>query len=476
MSDTHITITIFGTTGDLAQRKLFPAFYNLFLGQQLQHFTLIGFGRRPFSQDDFEQLVTASIQTVHHPEHTDAKQQQFLAHCHYFQGDLDDKTSFSRLRDEITTQESQAVTSTCRFFYCATAPEFFPIIGEGLGAAGLHQPSQPSGTLPRLIIEKPFGHDLTSAKELNHRLAHYFTEEQIYRIDHYLGKEAVQNLLAFRFANGLFEPLWHKDHIDHIQITIAETLGVESRAGYYDHIGALRDIIQNHGLQLLAHVTMEPPGSLTAKALRNTRTETVRHYTIEQLVTGQYEGYSQEKNVMPDSETETYAAVKITSSQPRWQDIPMYIRTGKRLPQRATEISVQFKAPIQHLFPRAQPNILTFRITPYAGIALCFGVKQNNQETLKQHTMLFCFPQHPTKLGDYEQLLLDCIHGDQSFFLRADEVEAAWQLISPVLSLQDRETPRIYPQNTWGPTTANELISQDSRDWMIHSFDACEIR
>ncbi len=458
-------ITIFGITGDLSRRKLIPAFYNLFLNGCTRESALIGFGRRSFNREDFENLIKASLANVRHPDHSSERLEEFLHVCHFVQGNFDDPASFTNLKNKIHQLDHG---SMLRVFYYATAPEFFGPISQYLQEQDLNQNA-------RVILEKPFGHDLASAQALNEELQRGFDENQIYRIDHFLGKEAVQNILAFRFANGIFEPLWQNRSIDHIQITVAETLGIEHRAGYYDHIGAMRDMIQNHCLELLAHVTMAKPHDMSEQAVRDSRAASLQTFHLEQFVTGQYEGYRHEPDVRPESNTETFAAVKLHIDDPQWHDVPVYIRTGKHLAQKATEISVQFKNPEQNLFPHANANVLTFRIQPDAGIGVSFGVKEADKRELTAHSMTFCFPQPVEKLGDYEQLLLDCLLGDQTFFIRADEIEAAWRFIAPALEAMNNHRPEIYARGQWGPDAAHHLIAADQRHWLLQSFDSCKL-
>ncbi len=451
-----IIMTIFGITGDLSRKKLIPACYDLFCQRLDQPFDLIGFGRRPFSRDDFEQLLVESLPEKK-PEHV----QQFLAHCHYVQGNFDYPASFQAFTKTISGLDNS--NSATKLFYLAVAPEFFGPISQSLAKAKLNNNA-------RLIIEKPFGHNLASSQQLNQQLLEHFEEDQMYRIDHFLGKEAVQNILAFRFGNGMFEHLWNNQCIDHIQITVAESIGIEGRATYYDSIGAVRDMVQNHCLELLAHITMEEPANWTEKAIRDNRSAVLQQVKVEKWVTGQYDDYNAEPNVSPESQTETFVVLKLSLESSRWQNVPIYIRTGKRLATKQNTISVQFKTSDSKLFT-SQPNILTFQIQPHHCIGLTFFVKTNGKRNdLLSQQMAYCVPPHQQTIGDYEQLLLDCLQGDQTFFIRHDEIEAAWRCLEPVLKDLLVKKPIIYETGSWGPDLADKLIQQDHRHWFSHQI------
>ncbi len=454
-----VILTIFGITGDLSQKKLIPALYNLFSLGHIENFHLIGFGRRQLTEEDFTHLITQSLDQAGARQE---KRQDFIKQSRYFQGNFDDPVSFTRLAETITSLEENQPPSL-RLFYYATSPDFFGQLSHNLKSTGL---TQSHAIKPRVIIEKPFGHDLVSAQTLNHSLLDCFDEDQIYRIDHYLGKDAVQNVLAFRFANSLFTPMWNKDHIDHIQLTLAETVGIEGRGEYYDQTGTMRDMVQNHALQLLAQITMREPAQWNAEALRHARQAVVSEYKVEKFIVGQYEGYHQDPEIKPDSPTETFAAVKLTIDNPLWHNVPIYIRTGKRLAEKKTTIAIQFKDSPQPLFSSSQPNIVTFQFQPNPSIDLYVNLKSADKKfSLQFQPITLCEIERTLPLGDYERLILDCIMGDQMFFVRSDEVEAAWRFMTPILDGLP-QSPESYQIGSWGPATAQSFIEQDGYHWL----------
>jgi glucose-6-phosphate 1-dehydrogenase len=415
----------------------------------------------------------------------------FAEGLHYVQASYDDASGYRRLADLLEKLDRERGTAGNRVFYLATPPGAYSGIVEQLGASGLAQPPSPDAWT-RIIIEKPFGRDLETARELNRQLTSAFREEQIYRIDHYLGKETVQNILVFRFANGIFEPIWNRRYVDHVQITVAESIGLEGRGRYYDQTGALRDMVQNHLLQLLSLVAMEPPIAFDADAVRGEKVKVlhaVRPFGPSDVpnltVRGQYgpgavgaedvPGYRQEPGVSPDSNIETYVAMKLFVDNWRWADTPFYLRTGKRLPRRVSEIAIQFKRAPHLLFRQAaeglEPNVLVLRIQPNEGISLRAGVKVPGP-TIQIRSInldfLYGLSFGVEQPEAYERLLLDCMLGDSTLFTRSDEVETAWALLMPILDTwADHPPPDFpnYPAGTWGPEAAHNLIEEDGRRW-----------
>jgi len=406
-------------------------------------------------------------------------------------GDYVDRGTFVRLKDTLSEVEADINSSGNRTFYLATVPAVFEEVSDGLGAAGLNQPVHDDASV-RLVIEKPFGRDLESARHLDAALHRTFTERQIYRIDHYLGKETVQNVLALRFANAIFEPLWNRSYIDHVQITVAESLGVEKRGGFYETAGALRDIVQNHVMQVLSLTLMEPPGSIDAQGIRDEKVKALRSVVIptadqvrKDVVRAQYDSgwsegaavqaYRQEPDVDPNSQTETYVAMKLEVDNWRWAGVPIYIRTGKRLPKRLTEVALQFQS-VPHLAFAAdesrdlRPNTLVLRIQPDEGVALRFGAKVpgqafNVRDVLMDMSYGSAFLEEAPDA--YERLLLDAMVGDPTLFIRSDEVDQAWQIVDPLLEVWASKTAPLagYAAGTWGPRQADQLIEADGRQW-----------
>jgi glucose-6-phosphate 1-dehydrogenase len=483
-------MVIFGATGDLSQRKLLPAIYNLARNRLLPPgFALLGAALDDISEDEFRSRAAASVREHSRTQPVDeATLESFLRDLSYQPIDFTKAEGFQRLGESLTELDQQRQTGGNVVFYCATPPPTYPLIANQLREAGLNR----GRGYRRIIVEKPFGHDLASARSLSRTLRRAFHEEDIFRIDHYLGKETVQNIMAFRFANSIFEPVWNAQHVDHVQITVAEPLGVELRGAYYDGAGALRDIVQNHALQLLTLVAMEPPVSLDANSTRDEKVKVlraIRPLSLEQVATdtarGQYTegwvmgqhvaGYRQEPHVGPDSKTETFAAVKCLVDNWRWAETPFYIRTGKRLPKEVTEIRVQFKRPPHLTFGREatrelEPNAITLRIQPEEGISLRFGAKvpaagmvirSVNMDFLYASSFVVDAP------DAYERLLLDCMLGDATLFNRSDEVEAAWVLIDCIEEGWATGQPPLepYAAGSWGPPGADRLLSRDGREW-----------
>lgn len=484
------TVVIFGASGDLTKRKLIPALYALAQQNLLaSSFTVIGAARTPFSHAEFRQAMREAIDNFSDYGPADGLVwDNFAEGLFYHPLSLKDPANYHQLAELLAAIDEQRGTGGNRLFYLSTPPSAYTDIIRMLGAAGLNRSTN---GWTRIIIEKPFGLDLASAKALNQEILGVFDEHQVYRIDHYLGKETVQNIMVLRFANGIFEPMWNRRYIDHVQITAAESIGVENRTEYYEQAGALRDMIQNHMLQLLALVTMEPPVSFDADAVRDEKIKllrAIRPITADQVlqyaVRGQYvagdiahqpvRGYRQENNINPASTTDTYAAVKFYIDNWRWAEVPFYIRSGKRLPKRVTEISIHFKRVPHLLFKNSsgnvEPNILVLRIQPDEGISLKINAKSPGQAiNIRSVNMDF---QYGTSFGEkspeaYERLLLDTLLGDSTLFARGDMVEAAWELLTPVLEAWNQPGHPLHPYaaGNWGPSAADAFIAADRRVW-----------
>jgi glucose-6-phosphate 1-dehydrogenase len=493
--DAACTLVIFGASGDLTRRLVMPALYNLACDRLLPTpFTVVGVARDELSDDEFRGRLTSAVQHFNtRASFEPAIWDPLAVRMHYTAGDFEAPATYTQLGKLLTRLQSQDGAGRNLLFYLATPPAAFGPISAQLGAAGL---CRREGVWTRLIIEKPFGHDLASAAALSRELLAHWREEQLYRIDHYLGKETVQNLLAFRFANGAFEALWNRAHIDHIQLTVAETVGVEGRGGYYDRTGVLRDMIQNHLLQMLAYVCMEPPPSFTADAVRNEKARllaAVRPFTptdLEQhVVRGQYgpgqkpdgtpvAGYRQEPAVALDSATETFAALRLSIENARWQGVPIYLRSGKALWKRGTEIVVEFKraaaGPFDAVSAGAQleANRLIFHIQPDQGIEFRFHAKAPGPKlNLQKVNMRFDYQEtfQAARGTGYEVLLHNAMAGDATLFSRTDLVETAWHIVQPILDAWATDAPADFPNYTagsWGPRAAYELLERDGRCWV----------
>ena len=494
LHDYHVAdpsiMVIFGATGDLSSKKLLPALYNLSKQRLLPPgFAVVGAAIDDLSDDAFRKRASQAITEHSRTQPVDQTVlQAFLQATFYVKVDFGKLDDFKALGKRLGELDTSRHTAGNRVYYCATPPPTYETIVEQLKAAQLTH----GQGFDRIVVEKPFGSDLKSAKELNAILQRVFHEDSIFRIDHYLGKETVQNILAFRFANSIFEPVWNTNLIDHVQITAAEEIGVELRGGYYDKAGALRDIVQNHALQLLALTAMEPPVAFDANAVRDEKVKVLRAIrpiedgeVAHATVRGQYtkgwvlgervEGYREEKNVAPGSLTETFAALRLFVDNWRWAGVPFYIRAGKRMPKRATEIRVKFKKPPHLTFGRAAAqeldgNAVTLRIQPEDGISLLFGAKVPSAG-IKLRSVTMDFEYATSFLVDvpeaYERLLLDCMIGDPTLFTRADEVETAWKLVDPIEAAwrDDRPPLQMYDAGTWGPPGAARLLAQDGREW-----------
>jgi glucose-6-phosphate 1-dehydrogenase len=485
-------MVIFGFTGDLTRRKLIPALYNLATQQLLsREFAIIGIGRSPMSDEDARRKVTEDFKKFASGTVDSDLWEWFVRRISYVNGDFDDPSMYERLKEALIKADREHNSHGNYFFYLATAPKFFGDAVERLAKVGLM--AEENGHWRRVIIEKPFGHDLDSAKALNQQLLKVVSERQIYRIDHYLGKETVQNILAFRFANGIFEPIWNRRYIDHVQISVAETVGVEQRGDYYDGAGALRDMVPNHIMQLITLTAMEPPISFEANAVRDEQAKilhAIQPYSNEDVlsktVRGQYgegtmddesvPGYRSEEGLPPDSRTETFVAMRLLIDNWRWASVPFYLRTGKRLPGRNTHVVIQFRRAPFMLFRETQvenmmPNQLVLHIQPEEGISLRFAAKTPGPAMqLGEVNMDFEYADYfgQTPNTGYERLLHDCMTGDATLFQRADMVEAGWSIVNPMLDVWKALPPRDfpnYPAGTWGPKEADELLERDGRRW-----------
>ncbi|MBW7892726.1 MAG: glucose-6-phosphate dehydrogenase [Chitinophagaceae bacterium] len=485
-------IFIFGGSGDLNLRKLTPALYNLFLdGWMPEKFDIVGIGRSDYHDDSYRNHLLEGIKKFsRRPGEENGDWKNFAAHIHYLSMDAEDAAAYSKISDIVKEKEAAYGEHPNVIFYLAVMPQLVPDIAAKLGPLNICADTK----CTRIVIEKPFGHDLQSARELNHLLSTMFDEDQIFRIDHYLGKETVQNILALRFANALFEPIWNRNYIENIQITASETVGVGSRGAYYEKSGALRDMVQNHILQLMCMIAMEAPVSFDANEIRNKKVDVLNairridHASVQDYAArGQYgegwmkgeqvTGYRQEKNVNPQSGVETFAAVKFYIDNWRWQGVPFYVRTGKRMQNKSTVITLQFRPAPSFAFPPEaantwRPNRLTISIQPEMDIRIRFQAKRPGQDmTLSPVDMIFNYDEaydgHEPEA--YETLLLDVMEGNATLFMRVDQVEAAWKIIMPILETWESRVPVDFPNyspDTWGPEDAEALIARDGFNWV----------
>ncbi len=483
-------LVIFGASGDLTQRKLVPALYQMKLERRLPpELTIVGVARRGWSDDYFREQMREGVEEFGGGLGREEIWQDFAKGLFYCSGDIDKPEDYQKLKTLLTELDAKRGTRGNRVFYLAVAPHFFAESIQQLGKAGM----LPDPAKQRLVIEKPFGKDLSSAQKLNEVVREVCSEKQVYRIDHYLGKETVQNLMVFRFANAIFEPLWNRQYIDHVQITVAETVGLEGRAGYYETAGALRDMVQNHLMQLFSLTAMEPPNSLEADSIRNEKVKVLQatrladpehlefsavrgQYTTGWMNGKQVPAYREEEGASSASTTPTYAAIKLMIDNWRWQGVPFYLRTGKRMPKKITEIAIQFKEVpflmFQSAAKQANPNVLAMRIQPNEGISLKFDVKTPGT-SLRTRSVDMDF-RYETAFGQantdaYSRLLVDCMLGDQTLFTRGDEVEASWRILTPLLSVWDAPAPPeimpLYEAGTWEPIEAELLLNRDGRRW-----------
>lgn len=485
-------IVIFGASGDLAHRKLLPALFDLYRAQRLpKAFFIVGFARTSWTDKVFRDTVLGILKEKAKPDLP--AQKKFVEHLYYKCGEYADDKALRELSIFLKELSARHHTRGNVIFHFATPPDVYCPLTQGLRRAGLIARKKSGNPASRVVFEKPFGHDRRSAHQLNREILKILDEDQVYRIDHYLGKETVQNILMFRFANAIFEPLWNSHYIDHVQITAAETVGVEHRAGYYDKAGALRDMFQNHMFQLLTLIAMEPPREFSAEQYRNQKVKVAKsirpipkNKLREFVVLGQYGpgriegqkviGYRKEKGVAPDSVTETFGAMKLFIDNPRWRGAPFYLRSGKRLASRATEITIQFKEVSRSIFKsmgidRFSPNVLSFRIQPNEGICLSFEAKQPGPK-ICMASLNLAFNYKDVFKGDlggaYERLLLDCLLGDQTLFVRQDMVEVSWAFIDTLLDGRERSSLKKFPNyaaGSWGPLEAQQLIEKDGRVW-----------
>ncbi len=491
-----VAFIIFGASGDLTHRKLIPALYNLAVAGLLpEGFAVIGYAVTPMTDETFRNEMRDWVKSS--PEASAFQKDvwdRFAEGLHYITGDFEKPEGYLALADKLSHLDDNHGCCGNRLFYCATPPSFYGIIAKSLGRHGLLTKREDRENWSRIIIEKPFGTSLISARELNETVHRVFKEDQIYRIDHYLGKETVQNIMAFRFANSIIEPIWNRRYVDHVQITAAESLGVEHRGRYYEEAGALRDMFQNHLIQLMALVAMDPPVRYDGRSVRDRKADVLRAIVPldpenlgDVAVRGQYgpgeidgvkmPGYRQEDLVDPNSCTETFAALKLVVDTWRWADVPFYLRSGKRMPKKLTEIAIQFKR-VPHLFFQSspqdeiEPNVLTIQIQPDEGISLKLGAKQPGPEMhIRQVKMEFSYGEAfgITPATAYETLLLDAMEGDPTLFNRGDAVELSWEVLAPILETWEatRQYTHFpnYAAGTWGPTAADTLLAKDGRSW-----------
>jgi glucose-6-phosphate 1-dehydrogenase len=479
-------LVIFGASGDLTQKKLFPALYSLAFRRLLpSKFAVVGVARTEETDEEFKARMKEAVSEHSRDEFREDVWETLADGMHYIAADFADEGGEDELARMLGELDEERGTQGNRLYYLAIPPSVFPTVVDALG----RRRSAKGWT--RLIVEKPFGHDLESARELSRLIQEHFSEDEVFRIDHYLGKETVQNMLALRFANGIFEPIWNRQFIDHVQITVAESIGIEGRAGYFEQAGAIRDIFQNHLLQLLAITAMEPPIDFTADSVRNEKVKVLRSIhtpSPKSVVRGQYgrgfiegeevPGYREEEGVAPDSMTETYVAAKLYVDNWRWADTPFYVRMGKRLPRRETTIAIQFKGAPHPPFEETaaeglRPNVLAVHIQPDEGVSLAIGAKVPGQGMrIRTVHMDFLYGDaFRTGMPEaYERLILDAMLGDATLFTRTDEVEEQWKLVDAIVAAWKRDRPAFpnYAAGTWGPPSADELLRRDGRSWRRH--------
>lgn len=475
MKQKPTTIIIFGASGDLTRRKLIPALFNSFCKKRLpEQFNIVGYARRDWDNDHFRELLRDGMNEFAPDAYDEEKWTQFMPRLTYFKGNLNETADFGKLKQYLHGLEDFPAN---RLYYLAIAPSFFVPVIESLGE---HNMMTQDDGWRRVVIEKPFGHDLQSARDLNDAIHRVCEEEQIYRIDHYLGKETAQNILYFRFANTIFEPVWNRNYIDNVQISVTETVDVGHRAGYYDQAGVMRDMFQNHLMQLLSLVAMEPPASFKADAVRNEKFKlfsSIRSLDLKETVRAQYDGYLDADGVADQSQTPTYAALTMYIDNWRWKGVPFYLRSGKALKKKNTEIIIQFEQPPHLMFEELDenqllPNVLSMCIQPDEGAHFELQAKIPDSSETQVVTMEFHYRSQfkESQLPDaYERLLLDAIRGDASLFTRSDGIEQSWRIIDPVISNweTDADAPPMvsYQSGTWGPKEADEMLGKNGRIW-----------
>ncbi len=479
-------LVVFGASGDLTRRKIFPALYALaYRGLLPERFAVLGASRSDWTDDEFRDRMEHGVREFGRDDFKEEIWSPLAEATRYLPMDFANESRSDHLAELLTKIDEEQGTGGNRVYYLAVPPQAMPIVVQGLGKR------RKAKGWTRLIVEKPFGHDLASARELTRRISRHFREEEVFRIDHYLGKETVQNLLALRFANGIFEPIWNRQFVDHVQITVAEAMGIEGRADYYEGAGAVRDIFQNHMLQLVALSAMEPPIDFTAESVRNEKVKVLKAMHTpgpKHVVRGQYgggyvegkevPGYREEEGVPPDSMVETHVAAKLFVDNWRWADTPFYVRTGKRLARRETTIAIQFKSAPHPPFEEAateelRPNLLTVHVQPNEGVSLAIGAKVPGQGMrIRTVHMDFMYGgAFRTELPEaYERLILDAMLGDQTLFTRSDEVDEQWSIVDAIVAGWARDRPAFpnYAAGTWGPAAADELTRRDGREWLRH--------
>jgi glucose-6-phosphate 1-dehydrogenase len=481
----NFSLIVFGITSNLAQKYIIQALYDMEEKEVLpKNMTVVGNARKPLTENEFKNYIKETLEKGNrHHQHEIKKEvvERLLKKMHYLDGHLDNPDFYLKLKDFLDKIAKTSKGKDDRIYYLATYPELYQNIFENLKKNGLTDETE---GFVRLMIEKPLGNDLKSATAINDLLAKYFKQSQIYRMDHYLGKETLQNILTFRFGNGLFEPLINKDYVDHIQITAIEDFGIGSRGGFYDIVGSLKDVGQNHQMQMLAFATMDAPSEFSNEAVTKERIKIIKSLIPDKkdVVFGQYKGYLEEENVKPDSKTDTFYAFKTEIDNPRFKGVPVYVRAGKMLAQTVTEISIVFKTPENRLFKNLkkgmEPNVLIYRLQPNEGIVVRFLSKKPGSMELEENFLQYCYraenPTNPHVLPDpYERLILDAIRGDQTFFADSEEIEASWKFVDTLL--EAREQPVIYRPGSWGPEEADNLIKRDGREWLMPSNAFCNI-
>lgn len=477
-------LVIFGATGDLATNKLLPALFSLFQKKQLgEEFFISGFSRREYSDEEYKKFLSEELNVSTWPEEKQSVWKAFLQQVYYQQGMFDEPTGYNELIEKLNSFDQKIGACITRLFYLATPPDNYEAILENLKGTKLSEGcGQGSSKWTKIAIEKPFGKDLETAKNLDTKLSEIFDEKQIFRVDHYLGKETMQNMIAFRFANGIFEPVWNRNYIDHVQITWAETKGISGRGQFFDGVGLLRDVAQNHLMQMVATVAMEQPKSFSKEGVRDARAQAMRDIQCiepeevkNNVVRGQYEGYTSEKDVDPQSDTETFVAMKFFVESERFSGVPFYVRAGKEMPKDTVEISIVFIQTCHILFKEfgcpEEGNVLTIRIQPDEGIGIRVIAKKPGQKVaLGTVDMEFSYHDEFGSHGvdAYEKLLLDIMVGDQMLFNRSDELESSWRFITNILKgweMDKAEVP-VYKSKTWGPEEARKLLEKDGKKWL----------